>query len=132
VISALVIVRSASGRDLRAGEPVTSENIADYTPAPGVGTAVRDWFRQAGFDSGEVVGPTFSITARIEAFEDTFGVAVHPAEGGGFVAAAPDGVHGTYELPLDRLPGGLAELVLAVTFEPPAETFSEKDATPWL
>ena len=126
-----MIVRSASGRDLRSGEPVTSENIADYTPAPGVGSAVRDWFRQAGFDSGEVVGPTFSITAPIAAFEEAFGVAVHPAEGGGFVAAARDGIHGTYELPLDRLPGGLVELVLAVTFEPPAQAFSEEDAAPW-
>ena len=128
----MVIVWSASGRDLRSGEPVTSENIAEYTPAPGVGTAVRDWFRHAGFESGEVVGPTFSITAPTEAFEETFGVAVHPAEGGGFVAAAPDGIHGTYELPLDRLPEGLVELVLAVTFEPPAQTFSEEDAAPWL
>ena len=127
-----MIVRSASGRDLRSGEPVTSGNIADYEPAPGVATAVGDWFRHAGFDSGEVVGPTLSITAPISAFEETFGVAVHPAEGGGFVAAAPDGIHGTYELPLDRLPEGLVELVLAVTFEPPAQTFSKQDAAPWL
>jgi hypothetical protein len=132
VISAIVIVRSASGRDLRSDQPITSENIADYAPAPGVATAARDWFQRAGFDPGDVVGPTFSITASIAAFERTFGVAVHPAERGGFVAAAPDSVHGTYELPLDVLPADLVALVLAVSFEPPAQTFSEEEAEPWL
>jgi hypothetical protein len=123
-------MRAASGRELTGDTVITADNVADYLPSPDDVAAARAAFARAGFATGEPVGIAFSIAAPRSTFERVFGVAVHPAEGGGFVAAAPDGRSGTRELPLAALPDDLARRLVAVTFEPPAELFGPGDVAP--
>ncbi len=123
-------MRAASGRQLEAGTPITAANIADFEPARAHVDAARQAFIDAGFVTGELVGIAFSITAPRWMFENVFGTTVHPAEGGGLVAASAEGPWGTRELPLGALPPDLARLLVAVTFEPPAEVFGPGDVAP--
>ena len=122
LITALAVVRPAAGRSA-TGEPISARNLAAHMPSAEDVRAARAGFAAAGFDVGEAVGIAFSITAPASVFEAVFGTTIHPAEGGGLVAATADGTAGTRELPLDALPADLAQRLVAVTFEPPAELF---------
>lgn len=116
VVSAQVLVRSASGERLRGDVPITSENLGRYLPSPqDVGTA-RAAFRRAGFEVGEAVGISFSATAPVSTFEEYFATTLRVLPDGS-VEAGP----GRLELPLEALPKELADLLVAVTFTPPAD-----------
>lgn len=75
-------------------------------------------FLAHGFDVGNCVGNSFSITGTAQDFRAVFGVALTQRTDGGVAAnggPCPDG------LPLQQLPESLRALVLAVVFsEPPA------------
>jgi hypothetical protein len=121
IASALVILRSHSGKRVRPEVPITSENIAEYTPSPQDVAAARDVFRAAGFEVGEMVGISFTITAPLTRFEQYFGTRLRIDQRGAVALVGADAPVGGLELPLDRLPATLTDRVIAVTFSPPAE-----------
>jgi hypothetical protein len=122
VLSAQVIVRSQSGKQIRGDTPITTQNLADYAPSEEDANFLRAAFARAGFQTGNLVGISFSITAPAAVFQHFFGVAIHK-DAKGLIkvagAADPEGL----EFPLGRLPGELAQRIVAVTFSPPADLY---------
>lgn len=120
IISAQVVLRSASGKAIDGETIITSENIRDFVPSPETVARASETFAAAGFDVGEMVGISFSISATVSTFEQVFETSLRQEERGGVEAVQDDG-SGSYELPLDALPESLANLVVAVTFTPPPD-----------
>lgn len=129
-LSAQALLRSKSGARVRGDVPITSENIAGYAPAAEDAAAAQEAFRAAGFDVGDMVGISFSITAPAIVFESFFRVTLHTAKDGtvtmtGATPPATAGGEGRagseQELPLAALPSSLAARLEAVTFMPPAD-----------
>jgi hypothetical protein len=128
-ISALVVLRPGSGRELTGATAITAANLAEYLPDPGDLELVREAFARAGFEVGNPVGIAFSVEGPRSSFERYFATTVGPATEGGF--GAFEGGTGQRELPLSALPPPVRERVVAVTFEPPAELFGPGTVEPW-
>ena len=111
IVSAQVILRPASGRSAREGT-ITAATIGEYLPDPEKGRQIRDFFRELGFDTGEIVGTSFAITATMGIFEKVFDTKL---------GSRNTGAAGGYEPPLDALENTIAESVEAVTFTPPPD-----------
>lgn len=111
IVSAQVILRPASGRTAREGT-ITAATISGYLPDPEKAEHIRRLFQELGFDTGEIVGTSFAITAPVARFEKVFDTKLGPknirAEGG-------------YELPLDALENTITGAVEAITFTPPPD-----------
>jgi hypothetical protein len=120
VVSAQVILKSMSGKSPGARGAITAQNIRDFVPTAEIIERVRGFFRMAGFEAGPVVGNSFSITGLARTFESIFKTRLRRQERGGIKSIRNDG-SGSYELPLQGLPQGVAELVEAVTFTPPPD-----------
>jgi hypothetical protein len=114
-------LKSASGKSFDGQTAITAENIADYSPSHTSVTAAAAGFRAAGFEVGNMVGNSFSITAPKSKFEKFFKIKLQEMDSGEVqLASAPDD-GGPHELPLKALPRDLAQLVAAVTFSPPPD-----------
>jgi hypothetical protein len=120
VVSAQVLLRAASGKHVDGETRITAENVSDYAPSHETVSRATATFSSLGFDTGEMVGISFSITAPISKFEEVFQTSLAIGEQGGIVVAWDDGTE-TYELPLDSLSPTLQEFVTAVTFSPPPD-----------
>jgi hypothetical protein len=121
LVSAQAVLKSASGKSFDGQTAITAENIADYSPSPDTVTAAAAGFSEAGFEVGNVVGNSFSITAPKSTFEKFFKTKLRAEDRGGFKVAAAKGASEDYELPLKALPKHLSQNVAAVTFSPPPE-----------
>lgn len=118
IVSAQVLLRPAGGG--RAPEIVTSTNVHESLPSrENVASASRH-FADAGFSIGSAVANSFSITGRVPDFEKAFGVTLRSRPGGGVEAVDKSGAGGL-ELPLGRLPPGIARMIEAITFTPPPD-----------
>ena len=117
LLSAQVALRPASGKAFNAQTAITSENIGDYLPAPETVVAARKGFEEAGFEAGNPVGMSFSITAPAATFEKVFKIKLGADDRGGIKVTGDQ----TYELPVGSLPAELQQSVVAVTFSPPPD-----------
>lgn len=121
LVSAQAVLKSGSGKSFDGQTAITAENIADYSPSPDSVTAAAAGFREAGFEVGNMVGNSFSITAPKSTFEKFFKIRLKAEDSGEVkLASAPD-TGGGYELPLKALPRNLSQVVAAVTFSPPPD-----------
>lgn len=120
IISAQVVLRSASGKAIDGETIITAENFQDFAPSPETVTRATEAFAAAGFDVGSMAGISFSISATVSTFEQVFRTRLRQEERGSVEAVEDDGSAG-YELPLEALPESLANLVVAVTFTPPPD-----------
>lgn len=109
--SAQVILRPASGRAAREGT-ITAATIGEYIPDPEKAEHIRRLFQELGFDTGEIVGNSFAITAPVARFEKVFDTKLGPKN-----TRADRG----YELPLDALESTITGAVEAITFTPPPD-----------
>ena len=115
VISAQVLLQSASGKKLGANTLITAENIEDFSPPTDAYPVVSNLFRSKDFEVGPLVGPTFSITASVNKFEALFKVDLQRGE-----KDAIECVGGGLEILLDNLPADARKIIQTVTFsEPP-------------
>ena len=121
LISAQVVLKSASGKSVDGKTAITSENIADYAPSPSSAASAAAGFSEAGFEVGNMVGNSFSVTAPKRTFEKFFKIKLQAEERGDVKVAATKGATAGYEIPLKALPGNLSQLVAAVTFSPPPD-----------
>ena len=78
IISAQLVIRSASGKSTK-GEAITTNNIADFLPSAAVASGVVALLRKLGFQVGNVVGNSVSITAPVRTFEKVFRAGREPA-----------------------------------------------------
>lgn len=121
LISAQVVLKSASGKSFDSKTAITSENIDDYSPSPDSVVSAAAEFSEAGFEVGNMVGNSFSITAPKSTFENFFKTKLQVEERGDVKVAAAEGAAKSHELPLKALPRNLSQLVDAVTFSPPPD-----------
>jgi hypothetical protein len=119
-VSAQVIVRSRSGKRIRGDVPITAANVHEYAPSPEDVAVVRPAFEGFGFETGPLVGISFSITAPASVFERSFRTTLRVGTDGSVEAVQGQRSLGP-ELPLASLPRSLSERLVAVTFSPPAE-----------
>jgi hypothetical protein len=119
VVSAQVILRSASGKSPGGQTAITAENISDYLPSAETAARAREAFAAAGFQTGPVVGTSFSITAPIETFEKMFNTRLRLEKSGAIKSVKTES--GAYEISLRGLPKTLVDQVESVTFTPPPE-----------
>ena len=108
-LSAQVLLKPESGRELTGESAITTETLGQYQPSPEAAERVRKRYARAGFEVGPLVGISFSITAPASAFEKVFKTRIREAG------------KGDLELPKKALPRELAEDVAAVTFTPPPD-----------
>jgi hypothetical protein len=112
-VSAQVILRPASRRAPTIQGAVTAADVAALQPPPEAIAETQGAFAAAGFDVGEVVGNSFSITAPASRFEQLFRTHLGRTARGGVQAV---GAHyGLTELP-GVLASEWAKLVYALVF----------------
>lgn len=129
VISAQVVLRSASGKSIRDQTAISTKNIKDYLPSAADIQAVTTAFARAGFEVSPVVGISFAITAPVSIFEKVFQTRIQRDARGG-IKATRTGQAATQELPLQSLPNEITERIEAVTFSPPPD-FGPTPSGPW-
>jgi hypothetical protein len=121
LVSAQAVLKSASGRSFDGHTAITAESIADYSPSPDTVAAAAAGFSEAGFEVGNMVGNSFSITAPKSTFEKLFKIKLQAEDRGDVKVAAAKGATEGYELPVKALPQKLSQFVSAVTFSPPPD-----------
>jgi hypothetical protein len=82
-------------------------------PSPETVTRVSTELRNMGFEIGEAVGNSISITGPARLFESFFHTKLRNVDGVQFA----DG----YELPMEKVPPALRAEIVAVTFTPPPD-----------
>jgi hypothetical protein len=120
IVSAQVVLRSEGGRSTSGGAPITTANIKEFLPQAEVTRSIQQALAAAGFETGPLVGISFSITAALNVFEKFFKVKLRPAKMGG-VESVREIQSGGHELPLHALPKSVADKVEAVIFTPPPD-----------
>lgn len=120
LLSAEIVLRPASGKPFDTQTAITSENIAEYLPAPDTVAEAQRAFTEAGFEVGEPGGMSFSITAPARTFEKVFKVKLARTDRGGVQASVQGGAQ-SYELPVTALSRELAKDVAAATFSKPPD-----------
>ena len=106
LISAQVILRPR-GKDSSRGLTITSANIAELAPDAGTAQTIARHFRENGFQLGDIVGTSFSITAPASAFERMFGTRMDKRR--------------ELTLPLKSIDPKVAGEIEEVTFTPPPD-----------
>lgn len=118
-LAAQVVLRPASGAAPPA-EQLTAATLRRYEPSAHAAATAQAYFRETGFDVGDLVGISFSVTGPRSRFEAVFGDTI-TVDDAGPGAAGVMVAGGGRELRLDLLPGDVAAAVQAVTFTPPPE-----------
>jgi hypothetical protein len=120
IVSAQVILRPAHGKSVSSDAPITAETLPAYLPSEEATRLVKQYFAQAGFQLGPLVGNNFSITVPLTTFENIFRVQIRCREQGeGGFEVVQDGGSGTDEFPLQALPPAIRQYLETVTFVPP-------------
>ncbi len=120
IVSAQVILHPASGKPIDGQSNITAVNIKDYTPSPETIAAAKTAFTGVGFEVGEFVGISFSITAPVSVFEKMFKTRLRQDQQVGIQAVRVDG-SGSHELPLEALSVSMTDLITSVTFTRPPD-----------
>lgn len=120
VVSAQVVFRTADGRSLSDVGPITAANVGTLAPDPASVDRIARFFRDAGFEVGPAVGSSLSISGPVSLFETVLG---HRPKTGlqGRTVRSATASSAALELPLERLPPGLAAAIDAVTFSRPPD-----------
>lgn len=120
IISAQVVLRAASGRNITPEVSITAENISQYAPSQESVEETSRMFSSLGFEIGKMVGISFSVTAQVRTFVDIFKVRLRQTDRGGIECLGDDDT-GRLELPMANLSQKLALHLHAVTFMPPPD-----------
>ncbi len=120
VVSAQVVLASATSASVQHGDAITAENVQAYAPSAQAVDLIPKTFREFGFVVDAVVGNSFSVTAPTTLFESVFRTHLH-VEGDGVVVAESKPGAASYELPLAALPRWTRPYIDAVTFTPPPD-----------
>lgn len=113
-ISAQVILKPAGGEDVIAGENITSANVHLLFPAQESFEKAQKFFADLKFKVEDAFANSFAIAADKTVFEKTFDTRIFQDVKQNFKAARNDVESG--ELPLDKLPGEIREIIKTVTF----------------
>jgi len=123
VVYAHVVLRPPGGKPLVEDAQITAATLASFAPSPKDVNAVRIFFTNAGFDTTDLAGISFSISGSVRLFEEFFQVKVRSNDHGaisvrtGGIATDDD----KRELPSNVLSESIAPLVEAIVFSPPVD-----------
>jgi hypothetical protein len=120
MLSAMVIVRAASGRRLAGSDAIDATTLSQHVAAPADVSATQRECTSRGFAVGPHIGISFAITARQSQFETEFAVQLSVGRNGAVTVTRQGRALGQ-ELPLDHLSASLRERIETVTFTPPAD-----------
>jgi len=115
IVSAQVVLAAASGARPGPQTRITSENIREWAPSAETIVRVSGEFSGMGFEVGECVGNSISITGAARLFESCFRTKLREAGGGVQFAGEGD------ELAAEKIPSALQAQIAAVTFTPPPD-----------
>ena len=91
ILSAQVVLRSASGRSANEAGAITAENIDMFVPPPETAARVAAAFQSLGFATGPLVGISFSITGSAGRFGKVFGAVLWRTDDEGVACLGPAG-----------------------------------------
>jgi hypothetical protein len=115
IISAEVLLRSATGHKIGPDTIINAENLNLFTPPPDAYAVASGIFRSLGFEVGPLTGISFSITAAVSNFENIYKTLLRFDRKGGVRTAA-----GKLELDTATLPAKASALIQSIVFsEPP-------------
>jgi hypothetical protein len=114
LLSAQVVLKPQSGPSLADATP-TTENIELLLPDIKGAAVARAKFKELGFEVGELVANSFSITATRNTFERVFHTQLHRSENRFTLK------DNSLEFPLEKLPENLGQRINAVTFSTPPD-----------
>lgn len=117
-LSAQVVLGPAGGPQ---DTEVTAATLDAHAPDPAAVERAADHLRAAGFEVGDLVGISFSVTGPRSRFEEVFGVNLTVGEETSGTVTHATTEHGELELPLDQLPAEVTRQVTAVTFTAPPD-----------
>jgi hypothetical protein len=119
-ISAQVLLRAANGKRPDGRSRITAENIREWTPSAETVARVRETFLASGFEVGDLVGNSVSISGPVRLFEAVFRTPVQQSKPGviQFLNAEQSA---NYELAPEKIPRDLRGLIVAITFTPPPD-----------
>jgi hypothetical protein len=120
IISTQVVLYPASGKTINENTRITSENINEFLPDKETYERAKNYFFKAGFDTGPLVGISFSVTAPVHTFTALFKVKFYKSEEGK-ITCEKENSTGSLELPVNNLPRDIQELIQSVTFTPPPD-----------
>ena len=109
-LSAQVILNTATGLSPTSSE-ITAENIDKYLPPKENIVHAKNAFKKMGFEVGEFVGTSFSITAAPDIFVEKFNMKIPKKEKRDQIKS----IGGTH-LPVAKLPKDLADVVHDIVF----------------
>lgn len=115
IVSAQVVLAAANGAHPGPQTRITSENIREWAPSAETIVRVSGELRGMGFEVGECVGNSISITGAARLFESCFRTKLR--EVGGGVQFADE----SNELAAEKIPLALRAQIVAVTFTPPPD-----------
>lgn len=120
VVSAMVIMRSASGIVPDPNIEITEKNIHLFAPDTAAARRMATAFQALGFDVGPLVGISFSITAPARQFIKVFQTDLTQVDDGS-IHAEKNGNRDDLELPINNLGNTITENVYRITFTPAAD-----------
>jgi len=116
IVSAQVVLAAASGARPGPRTRITSANIREWLPSAETIARISGELRHMGFEVGECVGNSCSITGPVRLFESCFHTKLREASGGS-VQFAGSG----RELERKKIPPALQAQIAAVTFMSPPD-----------
>ena len=120
IISAEVLLVSATGIKIDDNTLITSENIENYRPAAGTIQKVSQYFQHNGFEVTPLVGISLTIYASARHFSEFFNISLIADKASG-IKAVLDSNTTSSELPLNSIEGSIKDLIITVTFVPPPD-----------
>jgi hypothetical protein len=115
IVSAQVVLCAANGARPGPQSRITSENIREWLPSEQIIAHASAAMRSMGFEVGECIANSFSITGTVTLFESSFATKLR--EIGHSVQFVGDG----NELAAEKIPAALRAHVAAITFTPPPD-----------
>lgn len=120
VVSAQIILPSLSGAKIGSETSITVENVQQLTPSTETIFKATGYFREKGFEVGNVVGISFSITGAVELFEEILNVKVVLDDNNAAIFISSKGLK-TSTLEGDALKSLPDGLVDSITFPEPLD-----------
>ena len=117
MISAVVVLHSKSGKRASGNAVITAETLHEYEPDAKSVLLAQSHFNSLGFQVTPMLGISFSIIGTPSVFEKIFQVTLQRNERKGMEVIKPKRLADN-ELPLDKLPRKLKQLIYAITFTP--------------
>jgi hypothetical protein len=112
IISAQVLLISATGERIGGNTLITADNIETYRPSDRTVQIVSQYFKNHKFEVSLLTGISFTISASAKHFSEFFKASVTQDEKGRILACDRS------ELPLGSLEQNIADSIIAVTFVP--------------